>query len=180
MNESKLREKHAEEFAADGERFLSRWSRLKRQSESENAPPREAESLPAAAQKPPNDSDMPPVESLDENADIGGFLSPRVSKHLQKRALRKVFLSGKFNIRDGLDDYDDDFTSFAPLGDVITAEMRRMQERMRERTKDSLESQEEKTGADSAAPETVPEKESDVKTGESDSRPDARADIQSQ
>jgi hypothetical protein len=42
--------------------------------------------------------------------------------------LRKLFHSPKFNVRDGLDDYDLDFTNPEPLGDIITAEMRhRMQ-----------------------------------------------------
>ena len=71
------------------------------------------------------DADMPPVESLAEGADVGAFFSPGVSDALRKRALRAVFRQGRFNIRDGLDDYDEDYSSFPPLA-RITAEMRKL------------------------------------------------------
>ena len=58
------------------------------------------------------DEDMPPLDSLDEDSDYSDFLSPGVSEALRRRALRKLFSSAVFNIPDGLDDYDDDFTSF--------------------------------------------------------------------
>ena len=70
------------------------------------------------------DADMPDLDTLDENSDYSGFLSPGVSDRLRKLALRKLFSSAGFNIRDGLDDYDDDFTRFTPLGDMVTADMK--------------------------------------------------------
>ena len=70
------------------------------------------------------DVDMPAMDTLDENSDYSGFLSPGVSDKLRKMALRKLFSSAGFNIRDGLDDYDDDFTQFTPLGDIVTADMK--------------------------------------------------------
>ena len=66
------------------------------------------------------DADMPPVESLHADSDFSGFLSPGVSEELRKLALRKMFALPSFQIRDGLDDYDDDFTVFEPLGDTVT------------------------------------------------------------
>ena len=71
------------------------------------------------------DEDMPAIETLDENSDFSGFLSPKVSETLKRQALRKLFHLPQFNITDGLDDYDEDFTSFDKLGDVVTHEMRR-------------------------------------------------------
>ncbi len=71
-----------------------------------------------------SDADMPPIESLDENADYSPFLSPRVSSDLRRLALRKLFHSPKFNLRDGLNDYDEDYTCFAGLGDTVAAELR--------------------------------------------------------
>lgn len=124
------------------ESFLSRWSRRKLESNAnaaaDNLPPPAATQTPAETNTEilPDDSDMPPVESLNAESEISGFLSPQVSDTLRRRALRKVFLSDKFNVRDGLDDYDEDFTSFTPLGDVVTAEMRRWRERMRNLNKD--------------------------------------------
>jgi hypothetical protein len=44
--------------------------------------------------------------------------------------LRKLFSSPKFNVFDGLDTYRDDFTSFPPLGDIVTADMRHHLERL--------------------------------------------------
>ena len=74
------------------------------------------------------DEDMPPVDALDENSDVSDFFSPEVSEKLRTAALRRFFHSPAFNIVDGLDDYDDDFTNFTALGDIVTAEMRhRMQ-----------------------------------------------------
>ncbi|MCZ6732230.1 MAG: hypothetical protein O7B27_06725, partial [Gammaproteobacteria bacterium] len=41
-------------------------------------------------------------------------------------------------IRDGLDDYDEDFTVFEPLGDTITADMRHQMEREKEKEEQRL------------------------------------------
>lgn len=75
------------------------------------------------------DADMPSLESLDEGSDYSGFLSPGVSEDLRRKALSKLFHGARFNVADGLDDYAEDFCSFEPLGDTVTADMRhRMQE----------------------------------------------------
>ena len=81
------------------------------------------------------DEDMPPLDGLDENSDYSGFLSPGVSEALRRRALRKLFSSAVFNIPDGLDDYDDDFTSFAALGDIVTSDMKHQAEVKAERAR---------------------------------------------
>ena len=78
---------------------------------------------------------MPPLDTLDENSDYSSFLSPGVTEGLRRRALRKLFLSAAFNVRDGLDDYDDDFTSFEPLGDIVTSDMKHQAEMEVERAK---------------------------------------------
>lgn len=83
------------------------------------------------------DEDMPDVETLDEKSDFSGFLSPGVSDELRKLALRKLFRSKVFNVRDGLDDYDDDFRSFAALGDIITSDMKHQMELEEERQKET-------------------------------------------
>jgi hypothetical protein len=70
------------------------------------------------------DKDMPDVKTLTEKSDYSGFLSPGVSEDLRKLALRKLFNSDYFHERDGLDDYDEEFTKFEKLGDIITADMR--------------------------------------------------------
>ena len=81
------------------------------------------------------DEDMPSLDSLDQHSDYSGFLSSGVSEGLRRRALRKLFSSAVFNVPDGLDDYDDDFTSFAALGDIVTSDMKHQAEMEAERAK---------------------------------------------
>ncbi len=70
------------------------------------------------------DEDMPDIETLNADSDFSPFFSKGVSKDLRNLALKKLFYSGKFSVRDGLDDYDDDFTKFEPLGDTVTCDMK--------------------------------------------------------
>jgi hypothetical protein len=121
----------SEEVAGQAESRLSRWSRRKQKSravEDKPGSPVAAAEIEAETDEqllqPLTDEDMPPLEMLTEESDYTGFLSPKVSDELRKLALRKLFHGSQFNICDGLDDYDEDFTKFAKLGDVITAEMR--------------------------------------------------------
>jgi hypothetical protein len=126
----------------DSEGFLSRWSQRKAMARDgielpdepelpeqlpvvdatgiDNAP---AKVEPAAGDAEPR-TELPPLESLDENSDYSAFLNKDVSPDLRQKALRKLFQSPKFNVRDGLDDYDLDFSNPEPLGDIVTAEMR--------------------------------------------------------
>ena len=139
-----------------GDNFLSRWSRLKDEARAEKSGEEktalDASATPKVATL--GDADMPPLESLGENSDVRDFFSPGVSEELRRRALRKIFRLPRFNIRDGLDDYDDDFSTFIPLGDIITADMKNEIERLKEKVNadsDQLpkESAEEKASADS-------------------------------
>jgi len=127
-----------EESAAE-EPFLRRWSRLKADSASRPAdadvpaplPDEAADPASAAAQAgsegeplPPGDEDMPPIESLNEDSDFSGFMSPRVSAALRKQALRKLFRSPRFNVISQMDDYIDDYRNFPALGDIVTSDMK--------------------------------------------------------
>ena len=94
-----------------------------------------AASAAAEAEKVLTDEDMPSLDSLGEDSDYSGFLSPGVSEALRRRALRKLFTSAVFNVPDGLDDYDDDFTSFQALGDIVTSDMKHQAEMEAERAK---------------------------------------------
>ena len=132
----------------------------------------------AVEQPPLTDADMPPVESLDSNSDYSPFLSEGVSKELRNMALKKLFFSGKFALRDGLDDYDDDFTRFEPLGNTVTSDMKfhqRRKERERlakleeekrlEEAQQALEKSahdEDELPADSATDESLPQEITDA------------------
>jgi hypothetical protein len=127
---------NTEEAAGD---FLARWSRRKLEARDSAAEPGAdpantavAASDPAAPSQPEHkvreltDADMPPLETLDAESDYAPFMSPGVSDGLRRMALRKLFNQPDFNVTDGLNDYDDDYTQFASLGGVVTHEMKRM------------------------------------------------------
>ena len=119
------------------ESALSRWSR--RKLEADQLAPAVEESVqldtevglsaadPAAeAEVKPvlTDADMPDIETLNEDSDFSGFMSAGVSDKLRNLALRKLFKAPVFNIRDGLDEYDEDYTYFEKLGDIVTCDMK--------------------------------------------------------
>lgn len=114
------------------ERFLGRWSRLKSEAGTDGEVPdiRLEERMPARGEGQVNtpeektDADMPPLESLNADSDYSAFFSSKVSEELRRLALRKLFGCAKFNLRDGLDDYDEDFRDLEVLGDILTCDMR--------------------------------------------------------
>ncbi|MDX1433679.1 MAG: DUF3306 domain-containing protein, partial [Gammaproteobacteria bacterium] len=158
--------------------FLSRWARRKRiaregrdpdderrrdgeragrTDQDERVPQPQAaadETAPAAraSRDEPTDADMPDVDSIDENTDMSGFFSSKVTDAVKRAALKKFFHSSAFNVVDGLDDYAEDFTSFAPLGDIVTADMRHRMEVEAERARAAAEAElaEEALPADAA------------------------------
>ena len=159
---------NSQEPLADREGFLRRWSRRKQaardgQETAEEpaspsvSPSPEHRELPAEKARELTDQDMPPLESLDENSDYSGFLSPKVSEDLRRLALRKLFHLPQFNVTDGLDDYAEDYTTFKALGGVVTHEMRRLLEREKARALTA-----EGEPADTPSPE--PRKESTARS----------------
>lgn len=127
--------------------FLGRWSRRKQRARTEHdegaavapSPPEASDTDDKPPERVLTDEDMPPLDALDADSDYSGFFSPGVSERLRNAALRKFFLSPQFNIVDGLDDYAEDFTNFAKLGDIVTSDMRHQAELAEERAKKVLE-----------------------------------------
>ena len=123
---------------------FSRWSRRKQQTLQENLaeeamlehPPSidDSSEVPIATTSTETsevtqeaqltDADMPDIESLTEDSDFSPFMSAGVSDELRNLALRKLFRAPAFNICDGLDEYDEDYTSFEALGNIITCDMK--------------------------------------------------------
>lgn len=119
--------------------FLRRWARRKREAatERESTAPAGAPLAAEPAQPVLTDADMPPVDSLEENASVAPFFSPGVSEALRKAALRRIFRSPRFNVTDGLEDYDDDFRDFQTLGEVLTADLRHRLEQAADRDREA-------------------------------------------
>ena len=117
----------------EAEPFLERWARRKaqaRQGKEDEVSPAAAETAPEPPEPPeppaaePGPVPLPDLASLGADSDYSAFMAPGVDEGMRRQALRKLFSSPQFNIRDGLDDYCDDFTQWTKLGDIVTADMR--------------------------------------------------------
>jgi hypothetical protein len=159
----------------DKESMLSRWSRRKLAAgqpaaASAGAPAQDGSDLAdapgaeaiAEQQAPLTDADMPDVDSLREDSDFSGFMSPGVSDELRNLALRKLFHAPVFNIRDGLDDYDDDYTGFEQLGDIVTSDMKHQIEVQQRKLREALE--QENQASDAAGLDDVESIDDDAET----------------
>ncbi len=84
------------------------------------------------------DADMPDIDTLNEESDYSMFMSSKVSEILKKKALRKLFLSPSINILDGLNDYDENYTTFELLGDIIPHELKQQIEREKKKAEEEI------------------------------------------
>lgn len=122
------------------EKFLSRWSRLKRDTlvaEPDGARQTAQADLPGAKaplqrqekeaigeSAPPQ---LPPVDELTLDSDFRGFFHPKVDEDIKRAALKKLFSDPHFNVMDGLDTYIDDYSISDPLPVEMLAQMRSAQ-----------------------------------------------------
>ena len=123
-----------------GEKFLSRWSRLKRDAQvaqpdlagqtaqadlpGATAPLQRQEKEASAESAPPQ---LPPVDELTLDSDFRGFFHPKVDEDVKRAALKKLFSDPHFNVMDGLDTYIDDYSKPDPLPMEMLAQMRSAQ-----------------------------------------------------
>ena len=106
------------------EKFLSRWSRLKRET-TEAPPPAPVEAEKSATDDAP--PQLPPVESLTKDSDYKVFFQPKVSEDVRRAALKKLFSDPHFNVMDGLDTYIDDYSISEPIPLEMLAQMKSAQ-----------------------------------------------------
>jgi hypothetical protein len=92
------------------EKFLSRWSRLKKES---NLPEKKEDESPAPV--------LPPVEGLTPESDFTGFMHPKVEDALRRVALKKLFSDPHFNVPDPYEAYSGDWTVGEPIPDEMLA-----------------------------------------------------------
>jgi Protein of unknown function (DUF3306) len=119
----------------DNERFLSRWSRLKRaqagSADAAGAPPVQPSVAPpqsAAAPSAPAAGEgaapaLPSVESLTMESDYAQFFQPKVPEALRRAAVKKLFADPHFNIMDGLDTYIGDYSKSDPIPPEMLARL---------------------------------------------------------
>ena len=162
---------------SDGENFIARWSRKKREAAQDDEPmpastapaetTEQAPATPAGAPAPAEPvfdvNTLPPLESITADTDIRAFLAPGVPAELTRAALRRAWASDP-NIRDfvGLSENAWDFndpgaiTGFGSL--EMTDELRRQIARMVGRSLTDATEEPHHHGG----PETIAEKARDV------------------
>lgn len=139
--------------------FLTRWSRRKQAQVAEQAEQTnktaavthtteiENPPLPTASieedSSPKKAAELPDVATLNADSDYTGFLDKEVDRQLRKVALRTLFKQTQFNAVDDLDIYHEDYTSFEPLGDIVTHDMRYMEEVEKRREEEKARAQAE-------------------------------------
>ncbi len=114
----------------DEDSFLSRWSERKREAKqnqderpdavTEDAAARSGALTDAAAEPADaeaeafNPEHLPDIETLDKDADFSVFMHKKVPDALRRRALRRLWkVDPTFAFRDGMNDYDEDYTDAA-------------------------------------------------------------------
>lgn len=118
----------------EDESVFARWSRLKRQHAakatgqpqsraatairptSEDAAETTLSNRPA----PPLPGKLPDIASLNKDSDFTPFLRADVPEELHRQALRALWRSDPtFSLRDGLTDYDEDYTAIGRVEQVV-------------------------------------------------------------
>ena len=173
--------------------FFSRWSQRKLDESTDKAleaeQPVEETSVTSsesasqtrisAEELAPNDTaSIEPTDALEESTDtkesasetteelsIAQLLVSEASESVKKAALRKLFLSEEFNVRDGLDDYDDDYSNLKSLSEGVA-------ESLRDWVKDKAE--EETPSEQEQATES---KEEDLANNAEDNTEEAESDL---
>ena len=120
----------------EDEKFLGRWSRLKRDAIAQPAAAGRTD-LPGTAgpvQRQEKDGtaesaapQLPPVDELTIDSDFRAFFHPKVDEDVKRAALKKLFSDPHFNVMDGLDTYIDDYSKADPLPVEMLAQMRAAQ-----------------------------------------------------
>lgn len=72
------------------------------------------------------DHTLPDPETLTAGSDFSAFMLPGVSGALRRRALKRLWATGNYNVRDGLDDYDADYHKLLkPMASELAGKLRR-------------------------------------------------------
>ena len=98
------------------------------------------------------DDTLPDPDTLDAGSDFSSYMVPGVSSSLRRRALKRLWSTGNYNVRDGLDDYDMDYTQqLKPMASELAGKLRRWVKKADE----SLEEDAEQAPANEPAASTT-------------------------
>ncbi len=91
--------------------------------------------------------DLPPIDSLGKDSDYTPFLGDGVPEKLARAAMRKLWSSDPiFAFRDGLDDYDEDFTIIETIIKAVTSKAGKAKAKAK-KAKGKAKAKAKKTGA---------------------------------
>jgi len=146
-----------EELAAKSDISPDAAQEAPEQTSLEQSPAEQSPSEPAP--KPGSlDHTLPDPETLEAGSDFSAFMVPGVSGALRRRALKRLWATGNYNVRDGLDDYDADYNQLLkPMGSELASKLRRWTHKVEEVVDKSL---------DDAEPESPKELAADEQTNE--------------
>lgn len=167
--------------------FISRWAQRKSEQQNAVKADNSDEPLSSAVENDaplPNeedevevltDDDMPDIETLDDSSDYSQFFSTGVSEELRGLALQKLFQLPEFNLRDGLNDYDDDFSKMPELAEAVASKLRNWVEEQKNAFKEELKD-ELSDESSSAQPQDQPDINASLDEPEDDELGDADLD----
>lgn len=174
---------------------LERWSRLKRNVETEEDVSTASQYDPAAVDDVPADADaahrheadppdaenehpqappepgsldhtLPDPETLQAGSDFSAYMVPGVSGALRRQALKRLWATGNYNVRDGLDDYDADYNKLLkPMSSELAGKLRQWTHKIEEAVDKQVAETQPEGAKDSD------ELESPLTADDSDSRP---------
>jgi len=109
----------------DEQGFLSRWSRKKSEDESVDQ-----EKIKPIEESQPREN----ASELDEQS-LPLWQQKDIEPNEKRQALAALFKQPEFKEVDHMNEYDEDFTRFKGLGDLVTQEMKRMIRLAEEKTR---------------------------------------------
>lgn len=133
------------------------------QNEAEQPDPLEgaataSDAAPGQAPEPGSlDHTLPDPDSLAAGSDFSAFMAPSVSGALRRRALKRLWATGNYNVRDGLDDYDADYhQQLKPMATELASKLRRWTHKVEEAVDESLNDTQPNSQPDIASQQEAP------------------------
>lgn len=118
-----------------------------------------------------------PAPEATEDLSVAQLLVSEASESVKKAALRKLFLSEEFNVRDGLDDYDDDYSNLKSLSEGVAETLR---DWVKDKTEEETTPEEEQVIDNKDESEFLEHSESDLEVSDNEFETSESAEITEQ
>ncbi|MEZ9207284.1 DUF3306 domain-containing protein [Vibrio splendidus] len=144
-------------------------------SEIEAAAPQSLESDALETNEEVHAADVQdPAPEATEDLSVAQLLVSEASESVKKAALRKLFLSEEFNVRDGLDDYDDDYSNLKSLSEGVAETLR---DWVKDKTEEETTPEEEQVIDNKTEGEVLEHSESDLEVSDNEFETSKSAEI---